>query len=64
MGMNVTAQNASVQWQPDGLKNPHQEVVPRSRIPRRASHLSFKLSLFVIIVIMIIISITMYYYYC
>ena len=33
--------NASVQWQPDGVTNPHQQVVPRSRIPRSTCHFSY-----------------------
>ena len=32
--------NASVQWQPVFVDNPHQKVVPRSRIPRSTYHFS------------------------
>ena len=32
--------SASVQWQPDGLTIHTKEVVPRSQIPRSASHFS------------------------
>ena len=57
----VSPPNASVRWQPDGFDYPHQQVVPRSQIPRSTSHTSI-IMVHIITTILLLLLLVLYIY--